>query len=61
MSVASGSVSWAALIAGRISLNRLTVVAARDAKSRAVGLSLPSSQSGRLHGPSAGFFFPSRC
>jgi len=39
MSVASGSVSWAASIAGRRSSNGLMMVAARVAESRAVVLS----------------------
>jgi len=43
MSVGSGSVSWAASIADRRSLNGLMVVVAKFAKSRAVGLLWPSS------------------
>lgn len=62
VSVDSGSVSWAASIAGRRLLNgSMVVVAARVAKSHVVDLLYRSSQSGLLDGPSAGFFFLSKC
>jgi len=61
ISVASGSVFWAAWITCRRSLNRSTVVTTRVGTSHAVALSEPSTSSGRLDRLSAGSMFPSKC